>query len=76
MKFEKALLDPRKFFEAPSDIVDTPDLTKSQKKQILLRWEEDARQLQDASNEGMVGGEQPQLRSVREALSLIDRLAD
>jgi hypothetical protein len=46
---------PATAFEKPSDVVDDTSLTLQQKKDALDTWEQDARQLMTASNEGMPG---------------------
>ena len=43
-------------------------LERTQKIEILKRWESDARQLMVASDENMAGGEHQQLQAVQEAL--------
>jgi hypothetical protein len=46
---------PATAFDKPSDVVDDTSLTLQQKKDALNTWEQDARQLMTASNEGMPG---------------------
>jgi hypothetical protein len=46
---------PATNFETPSDIVKAKDLSHDEKKEALSTWEQDARQLMTASNEGMTG---------------------
>ena len=46
---------PASKFEAPSDVVKDKDLSHEEKKKALNTWEQDARQLMTASNEGMAG---------------------
>jgi hypothetical protein len=53
MDFDKALLDPASAFGNPSKVVDSAELSREQKIQILRRWEYDARELQVADEEGM-----------------------
>lgn len=74
MEFEQVLLDPKKYFEQPSEVVAARDLSKSQKLEVLRRWQDDAEQLQEAATEGMTGGEQAQLQSVREAMTAVEEL--
>jgi hypothetical protein len=50
--------NPATAFERPSDVVSDKSLTKSEKKEALDTWEQDARQLMTASNEGMPGREE------------------
>jgi hypothetical protein len=47
--------NPARAFEEPSDVVNDTSLTLQQKKDALNTWEQDARQLMTASNEGMPG---------------------
>ena len=46
MEFEKLLQDPRASFNSPSQIVNSNDLSKSQKIELLRRWEYDENTLQ------------------------------
>ena len=57
LDLERALLDPASSFDAPQDVVQSPDLSRTQKIEILCRWAYDARELAVAEEEGMVGGE-------------------
>jgi hypothetical protein len=50
--------NPATAFDEPSDVVTNRSLTRSEKKEALDTWEQDARQLMTASNEGMPGGEE------------------
>lgn len=64
---------PHVHFDAPHEVVIDPALSKDQKKDALDALEQDARQLEMASAEGMGGGEPNRLRDVlhaREALEL------
>jgi hypothetical protein len=49
---------PATKFETPSDVVKAKDLSHEEKKKALNTWEQDARQLMTASNEGMTGSEE------------------
>lgn len=53
MKFEDLLQDPPAAFDSPSQIVNSSELSKKQKVELLRRWEYDADQLQTAESEGM-----------------------
>ena len=66
--YEKALKDPRQFFDAPDEVVKAAGLSRDQKIEILKRWEDDARLLMVASDENMSGGELQQLQDVHEAM--------
>lgn len=68
LDYEEALKDPRRFFDAPGEVVTAAGLTRQQKVEILKRWEADARLLMVANDENMSGGEQPQLQDVQEAM--------
>ncbi len=52
------LENPATAFEKPSDVVSDSSLTSCEKKKALDTWEQDARQLMTASNEGMTGREE------------------
>jgi hypothetical protein len=53
MDFDKTLLDPASAFDHPTEVVDSAELSREQKIQVLRRWEYDARELQVADEEGM-----------------------
>lgn len=69
---DQALITPGSIFDTPMEVVGAPDLSKSEKIEILKRWELDARALQRATDESMSGGEQPPLDAVNQALSILD----
>ncbi len=69
---DKALITPGSIFDTPMEVVKAPDLSPSEKIDILKRWELDARALQRATDESMGGGEQSPLDAVNEALSIMD----
>ena len=50
--------NPATIFENPSDVLDDSKLSHEEKKKALNAWEQDARQLMTASNEGMPGREE------------------
>jgi len=47
--------NPTTVFEKPSDVVKDRKLSNDEKRKALNAWEQDARQLMTASNEGMPG---------------------
>jgi hypothetical protein len=47
--------NPEKNFDTPADLAKDSSLSPSEKKAALETWEQDARQLLTASNEGMAG---------------------
>jgi hypothetical protein len=58
---------PATYFEEPRDVVADPKLSKEQKVEALDTLEQDARQIAEATSEGMAGGERNKLRDVLEA---------
>ena len=53
---KKAKLEkPANYYKSPDDITKDADLSPEEKKQALNTWEQDARQMMTASNEGMAG---------------------
>jgi hypothetical protein len=50
--------NPTTAFDKPSDVVEDTKLSYNEKKEALNTWEQDARQLMTASNEGMPGREE------------------
>jgi hypothetical protein len=71
MTFEEALLDPSKFFSHRREIAEAEGLTLTRKVSLLKRWENDSKLLQVATNEGMFGGEQPQLTLIRREIKAL-----
>ncbi len=59
--------NPVTHFDHPMDVTESPKLTDKQKKAALDRWEEDARRLAVATEEGMTGGEPSRMVDVTEA---------
>jgi hypothetical protein len=57
MKNEK-IEQPETYFQSPTAVVKDRDLSREEKKNVLDAWEQDARQLLAASNEGMPGSEE------------------
>ena len=74
-EIEQAKLDPTSVFKQPGDVL-AADLSVEDKKTILLRWEEDADDRLQATDEGMppaksAGGPAEQLRAVQKALETL-----
>jgi hypothetical protein len=69
---DKAMLDPNAVFRAPKDVLGVPGLSCQDKKEILIRWEDDAAALLRATEEGMLpaGNRSPAelLRAVHAAM--------
>ncbi|WP_347547053.1 hypothetical protein [Roseomonas sp. CAU 1739] len=63
---------PATYFEAPSDVATDPHLSVGEKREALDTLEQDARQLAEASNEGMAGGEPNNLHDVLQAKAETD----
>jgi aminopeptidase N len=61
---EAKVEQPHKAFEHPAEVVADPTLSKDEKRVALDSLEQDARQLVNASGEGMDGGEDANLREV------------
>jgi hypothetical protein len=66
--FEKALVDPALIFKTPAEVLQTDELSRNQKIQILQRWEYDVRELQVAEEESMHGPQAVTLDVVLNAL--------
>ena len=64
---EEKVQKPAVHFEEPLDVVADPSLSKPQKAKALDTLEQDARQLSEASAEGMAGGERTKLHEVLKA---------
>jgi hypothetical protein len=57
-------LASRDYYKSPEDITQDSELSPDEKRQALNTWEQDARQMMTASNEGMEGDDDP-LREIR-----------
>jgi hypothetical protein len=57
LKNEK-MVSPATTYDKPHDIVTDKELSHDEKTEALNTWEQDARQLMTASNEGMPGAEE------------------
>jgi len=56
---KKAKLErPADYYKSPADITQDTELSTDEKRQALITWEQDARQMMTASNEGMEGDEE------------------
>jgi hypothetical protein len=58
---------PSAVYGSPREIIADPALSRADKKRLLDAWEEDARRLSVATEEGMTGGEMARLDEVAEA---------
>jgi hypothetical protein len=55
---QKKLEHPEKHFKKPADVLADEALSEEEKAKALNTWEQDARQMLTASNEGMPGSEE------------------
>ncbi len=69
---EAARTSPTAVFDGPEDVVQSDDLTKKEKVEVLDQWEADAKALQTATDEGMSGGKRPRLDEVKAAQTELD----
>lgn len=53
----KKIGSPATHFESPGAVVEDMNLSLQEKREVLAAWEQDARQLLTASNEGMTGSD-------------------
>ena len=58
---------PAAEFVSPAAVVADPNLTAQNKRKVLAEWEQDARLISVASEEGMSGGEPARLDEVKAA---------
>jgi hypothetical protein len=63
-------------YETPDDLRKDQDLSPEEKKKALNVWEQDARQLLTASNEGMPGSEEGASQSDHHQLGQVERARD
>lgn len=68
MNLQQALDDPSSVFAAPADVVRSGEMSREQKIQILRGWEYEARTLEVAQDENMMGGRSSRLAEVLDAL--------
>ena len=63
-KSDAKVQKPSTYFDEPQEVVMDSSLSKAQKVEALNTLEQDARQLAEASSEGMGGGERSKLHDV------------
>jgi hypothetical protein len=68
MNLQQALDNPSNCFAAPADVVRSDEVSHEQKIQILRRWEYEARSLEVAQEENMMGATSSRLDEVLDAL--------
>lgn len=68
MNVQQALDNPSSCFASPGDVVRSDEISQAEKIQILRRWEYDARLLEVAQEENMMGGTASRLAEVLDAL--------
>jgi hypothetical protein len=73
---EKAWLDPASVFKTPEEVIKSEELSREQKIEILRRWEYDARELQVAEEEGMIGTNADILGEIMRALLQLDEKSE
>jgi len=69
LDLQTMLRDPARVFRSPRDVLTFPDLGPDERRAILEQWEQDARGLSVAEEEGMEGGEESLLSRVRQAIA-------
>jgi hypothetical protein len=78
MNIERAMKNPASIFGTPEALSGSSELTKEQKRAVLLQWKDQLQQLQAADDEGMqkteatAEGSGDLLRRVTSVLSQID----
>jgi hypothetical protein len=66
-----ALRDPAATFAEPAEIVAHPDLSRSLKLRMLRQWEQEARAVAVAQEEGMTSGGDSMLGRIRRAIGAL-----
>lgn len=69
---DEAMMNPAAIFSHPRDVIEMKSFSQEQKLLILKRWEQDARELAVAEEEGMTGSGGSLLSEI---IKLIDTLA-
>lgn len=72
ISLKKALIDPASSFTHPREILTLADFTDTEKMTVLKRWEQDARELDVAEEEGMLGDRDSLLDEVIKAIDELD----
>ena len=67
---------PQVHYKTPDALIEDYDLSPKEKERALNVWEQDARQLLTASNEGMPGSEEGASRSDHNRLGQVERARD
>lgn len=67
---------PQTHYDFPEHLIEDPDLTPEEKRQALNVWEQDARQLLTASNEGMPGSKEGVNQRDHHRLGQVERARD
>lgn len=73
---DKALLDPTTVFGSPDEVLKSEELSRGQKISILRQWEYDARELQVAEEENMIGTNGDILDQIMRALLQLDEKSE
>jgi hypothetical protein len=73
---DKALLNPAIVFKTPEEVLKSDELSREQKIEILRRWEFDARELQVAEEENMIGTNADILGQIMRALLQLDEKSE
>jgi hypothetical protein len=71
-KIEK-IKHPQNYYETPDALIRDPELSSEEKKKALDVWEQDARQMLTASDEGMPGSEEGVSKSDHAQLGQVER---
>jgi hypothetical protein len=71
-KIEK-IKHPQNYYETPDALIKDTELSPEEKKKALDVWEQDARQMLTASNEGMPGSEEGVNKSDHTQLGQVER---
>jgi len=72
---KRARLAPGSVFLSPEDLLDEPSLTTAQKIDLLERWKYDAREVSDATGEGMIGENNDMVHRVSLALEKLKEIS-
>lgn len=71
-RLEKIVLDPCAHFNSAAAVLEDPEWTRAEKRRILLSMVEEANELSTATAENMPGGEQIDLKPIKDALRALD----
>lgn len=69
-------VDAGKHFASPTDVLTDTRLKDADKREILENWRHDAVRMAESAAENMLGGEQPPLQAINDALLMLAKIEE